>query len=349
MFEATITVRDKAVFANQLATMVDAGVPILRSLGLLQRQQVKARFRRALSGIIDDVTQGLSLAVAMRRWPKVFDTLSIALVQAGEAGGVLDDTLRRLAQLLEDNARLRNQIRGAMVYPVLVLVTAILVFLGMTMFIIPVFGDIYRDLDAELPWITRFMLDLSAFLRSARSLILVGGLFIAVFLFWRYYRTPVGRRQVDALLLKLPVFGDLIQKISTAQFCRTMGSLSGAGVPILQSIELLQEATSNRVISDAVAASRTDVMEGIPLSIALSSKKVFPEMAMSMLTVGEEAGEMDRMLGKVADFYEDESATAVKALTSLIEPAMIIVVGGIVGVVLVSMYLPMFSLFQYIK
>jgi type IV pilus assembly protein PilC len=349
LFESGVSIKDKAVFANKLSALVDAGVPILRSLDLLRRQQKKARFRRALTAINQDVNQGESLADAMRRWPKVFDNLSIAMVEAGETGGVLDETLQRLAKLLEDNARLQNQIKGAMAYPVIVLGIAILVFLGMTIFIIPVFGGLYDQLGADLPAFTQMMLELSKFLRSAYTLILVGVLFGAGYLFFRYYMTPVGRRQVDGLLLKIPLFGDLLQKISTAQFCRTMGSLSRAGVPILQSLDIMREITSNRVIGDAIISSRTDVSEGIPLSTALATKNVFPDMAISMLAIGEETGEMDFMLGKVADFYEDEVATSVKALTSLLEPVMIVLVGGIVGAILVAMYLPMFSIFDKIR
>lgn len=349
LFESGVSIKDKAVFASKLSALVDAGVPILRSLEMLRRQQKKAKFRRALTAMNQDVNQGESLAGAMRRWPQVFDNLSIAMVEAGETGGVLDDTLQRLAKLLEDNARLQNQIKGAMAYPVIVLAIAILVFLGMTIFIIPVFGSLYDQLGAELPAFTQMMVGLSDFLRSGYVFILIGALFGAIFLFFRFYTTPVGRRQVDGLLLRLPLFGELLQKVSTAQFCRTMGSMSRAGVPILQSLDIMRDITSNRVIGDAIIASRTDVTEGIPLSTALATKNVFPDMAISMLAIGEETGEMDSMLSKVADFYEDEVATAVKALTSLLEPLMIVFVGGIVGVILVAMYLPMFSIFDKIR
>jgi type IV pilus assembly protein PilC len=349
LFESGVSIKDKAVFASKLSVLVDAGVPILRSLDLLRRQQQKAKFRRALTAMNQDVNQGDSLAQAMRRWPQVFDNLSIAMVEAGETGGVLDETLQRLAKLLEENARLQNQIRGAMAYPVIVLSIAILVFLGMTIFIIPVFANIYAQLNAELPAFTQAIVSLSNLLRSYYMLLLVGALAALIFLFIRYYSTPVGRRQVDGLLLRLPLFGELLQKTSTAQFCRTMGSMSRAGVPILQSLDIMREITSNRVIGDAIISSRTDVSEGIPLSMALATKNVFPDMAISMLAIGEETGEMDSMLSKVADFYEDEVATAVKALTSLLEPMMIVVVGGIVGVILVAMYLPMFSIFDKIR
>ena len=348
-FEAKISIKEKALFANKLSAMVDAGVPIMRSLDLMRRQQKSALFRRALAAMTDDVNQGGTLASAMRRWPKVFDNLSIAMVEAGEAGGVLDETLKRLAKLLEENARLQNQLKAAMGYPVTVLVIAILVFLGMTIFMIPTFADIFAQLGVELPVFTQMMLNLSKLLRSSFSIFLVGGLAIGIFIFSRYYATRLGRRQVDGVLLKLPLFGELLQKTASAQFCRTMSSLSKAGVPILMSLEILRDTTSNSVVSDAISNSRNDISEGMPLSTALALKRVFPDMMVSMLAIGEETGEMDAMLSKVADFYEDEVTTTVKTLTSLIEPLMIVVVGGIVASILVAMYLPMFSVFENIR
>ena len=349
LLESKISVKEKALFANKLSAMVDAGVPIMRSLDLMRQQQKSPLFRRALTAMTDEVNQGASLGSAMRRWPKVFDNLSIAMVEAGEVGGVLDETLKRLAKLLEENARLQNQLKAAMGYPVTVLVIAILVFLGMTIFLIPTFADIFDQLGAELPMFTQMMLNLSKLLRSSFSIFLVGGIILGIYVFSRYYATPVGRRQVDGLLLKLPLFGDLLQKTASAQFCRTMSSLSRAGVPILMALEILHGATNNSVVGDAISKSRNDISEGMPLSTALALKRVFPDMMVSMLAIGEETGEMDAMLSKVADFYEDEVSTAVKTLTSMIEPLMIVVVGGIVGSILVAMYLPMFSVFENIR
>ena len=349
LLEQSPGITEKAVFANKLAALVDAGVPIVRSIDLMASQQKLPMFRRALQAVSRDVNQGMGLAPALRRWPKVFDRLSIAMVEAGEAGGVLDETLRRLAKLLEDNAKLQNQIKGAMGYPVAVLTIAVLVFLGMTIFLIPTFAGIFEDLGAELPWFTQMMVDLSALLRSPFSGVLIAILAGGTWLLRSYYATPQGRRSIDALILKLPLFGDLVQKSSTAQFCRTFSSLAKAGVPILMSLEIVKETTSNSIISDAISSSRDDVLQGIPLSIALGRKNVFPTMAMGMLAIGEETGEMDAMLSKVGDFYEDEVASSVKALTSMLEPAMIVVVGGIVGSILLAMYLPMFAVFDQIK
>jgi len=347
--ERPVTISDKAIFANKLATMVNAGVPILRGLDIIQKQQKPPLFSRALKSMIQDVNQGESLAISMRKWPRVFDNLTVAMVEAGEAGGVLDETLRRLALLLEQNAKLQNQVKGALGYPITVFVVAILVFLGMTIFLIPSFATTFKSLNAELPAFTIFMVNLSDFLRSPEALLVVALLILAFILLARFYKTPLGRRQIDRLILKLPLFGDLIQKTVTAQFCRTLASLSKAGVPILMALDLLIETTSNSVMSDAIKASRQDVSEGVPLSLALASKNLFPELAISMLGVGEETGNMDSMLSKVADFYEDEISTTIKLLTSLIEPAMIILVGGIVAAILLAMYLPMFSVFEKIR
>lgn len=349
LLEAKPGIKHKAVFASKMAALVNAGVPIVRSIDLMATQQKLPLFKRALESISLEVNQGIGLGQALRRWPQVFDRLTIAMVEAGEAGGVLDESLKRLAKLLEDNAKLQNQIKGAMGYPVAVFVIAIAVFLGMTIFIIPTFAGIFDDLGAELPWFTQMMVDLSSLLRSPFALVLVGVLALAAFLFVRFYKTPVGRRKVDGLTLKLPIFGDLIQKTTTAQFCRTFSSLTRAGVPILLSLEIVREITGNAVMSDAISQSREEVLQGIPLSLALGRLNVFPEMAISMLSIGEETGEMDAMLSKVADFYEDEVEASVKALTSMLEPAMIVLVGGIVASILIAMYLPMFSVFDQIQ
>ncbi len=349
LLETKPGIKEKAVFASKMAALVNAGVPIIRSIDLMASQQKMPLFKRALQSVSLEVNQGMSLGEALRRWPKVFDKLSIAMVEAGEAGGVLDESLRRLAKLLEDNAKLQNQIKGALGYPVAVLVIAVAVFLGMTIFLIPTFAEIFDGLGADLPWFTQIMVDLSSLLRSTFSLFLLLGLIFFAYLFRRFYATPIGRRRVDALILKLPLFGELIQKTATAQFCRTFSSLTKAGVPILISLDIVREITNNSIISDAISNSREDVLQGIPLSVSLGQMNVFPDMSISMLSIGEETGEMDAMLSKVADFYEDEVEAIVKALTSMLEPAMIVLVGGIVGSILLAMYLPMFAVFENIK
>ncbi len=350
MLEKRPGVRDKALFSNKMAALIDAGVPIVRSLEMLASQQTQPLFKRALTAICIEVNQGTTLGSAMRRWPMVFDRLMVSMVEAGEAGGVLDETLRRLAKLQEDVAKLQNQIKGALGYPVAVLFIAIAVFLGMTIFIIPQFADIFKSLGAELPAFTQMLVDLSGFLRSPEYMLpVIAIIALAVFLFSRYYATPVGRMGVDRALLKIPLFGDLILKSATAQFCRTYSALSRAGVPILQALEILKQTSGNAAVQEALDRARNDVQEGISLSKSLLSKQIFPDMALSMLAIGEETGEMDAMLSKVADFYEEEVGLIVKNLTAMLEPAMIVFVGGIVGAILVAMYLPMFSVFQNIS
>ena len=349
MFEKAPGIKEKAVFASKLAALVDAGVPIVRSLNLMATQQRLPMFKRALTKVSLDVNEGIALATALRQWPKVFDQLSIAMVEAGEAGGVLDEALKRLAKLLEDNAKLENQIKGALGYPIAVLVIAILVFLGMTIFLIPIFAGIFEDLGAELPAFTQLLVDLSELLRSPVALYAAGAILLSIWLFGRFYATHNGRRTIDRLMLKLPLFGELILMTATAQFCRIFSSLTRAGVPILMSMEISSETAGNAIISDAILASRGMVQEGVLLSNALIRQKVLPDMALNMLAIGEETGEMDKMLSKVADFYEDEVGAMVKALTSMLEPAMIVVVGGIVGSILLAMYLPMFTVFDQIQ
>jgi len=349
LLEAKPGVKEKALFANKLAALVDAGVPIVRGLTLMAQQQKMPLFKRALQAITEEVSQGEGIGTAMRRWPKVFDKLMIAMIEAGEAGGVLDETLKRLATLLEGNAKLQNQIKGAMGYPIAVLSLAVIIFLAMTIFLIPTFEGIFDSLGADLPAFTQAMVDLSELLRSPFSFFLVLAIIGGVVLFSRFYATPVGKRRVDGIILKLPLFGDLLRKTATAQFCRTFSSLTRAGVPILMSLEIVHEIAGNAIISDAILNSRLDIQEGIPLSLALQRKAVFPELAMSMLSIGEETGQMDAMLSKVADFYEDEVEAAVKIMTAMLEPAMIVICGGIVASILVAMYLPMFSVFEKIR
>ena len=348
LLEFKPSIRDRALFANKLFALLTAGVPIVRSLSLLSKQQKQPLFKRALESILQEVNQGNTMGSAMRKWPKVFDPLSIAMVDAGESGGVLDESLQRLAKLLEQHAKLQNEIKAAMGYPTIVLAVAILVFLGLTMFLIPTYAKIFDTLNADLPPLTLFMVSLSGILRSWFWLLLVIAA-IGMGIFRRYYASANGKLMIDEKLLKIPLFGELLQKSATAKFCRTFSSLSRAGVPILTSLEIVSETTGNAKISKTIRDSRKEVMEGMPLSAALNRHQVFPELALSMLAIGEETGSVENIISKMADFYEDEVSTIVKALTSMLEPAMIVIVGGIVAVVLLAMYLPMFSIYDNIK
>lgn len=343
---SSVKVKDRAIFSRQFAAMVNAGVAMVRALAILAEQCSNPKMKKALLEIGVEVQQGTNLSDAMRKHPDCFDKLYYSLVQAGEVGGVLDEVLNRLAKFLEDRARLQNQIKSAMAYPVTVGVLAILVFLGMTMFLIPVFAKIFTDLNAPLPPLTQAMLAISGFLRSWGIVVLVVGIIAGVIAFQQFYKTPAGRLATDRVLLKLPLFGDLNEKSSVAIFCRTFGTLTRSGVPILLSLEIVGDTASNQVIANAINASRREVQQGGMLSLALQKEQVFPPLAIQMMSIGEETGELDSMLMKVADFYEDEVEQAVKALTSILEPLMMVVLGAMVGVILLSMYLPMFSIFD---
>jgi type IV pilus assembly protein PilC len=348
-FQPSPGTQEKAIFANKLAALVGAGVPIVRSLDLITKQQKHPLFRRALQKVCADVNQGSSLGESLKRWPQVFDPLIVTMIEAGEAGGVLEEVLRRLAKLLENNAKLQNQIRAALGYPITVLVIAILVFLGMTIFLIPTFADIFKELGAELPAFTILMLNLSAILRSPILIFLIILLALSYYLIRKNYASGEGRLNIDTLILKLPIFGDIIHKTATAQFCRTFSSLSRAGVPILMGLNIVAGSVGNQVLANAVVASSIEVRGGISLSRALAKQQTVPPMALSLIAIGEETGQLDVMLSKIADFYEDEINLAVKSLTTMLEPVMIVIVGAIVGSILLAMYLPMFSVFNKIN
>lgn len=344
---ASVTVKDKAIFSRQFAALVNAGVALVRGLGVLSEQCTNPKLKKALIEISTDVQQGTNLSDAMRKHPQCFDNLYVSMVQAGEVGGVLDEVLNRLSKLLEDVARLQNQIKSAMTYPVTVGLLAVAIFLGMVRFLIPIFAGIFEELGVELPAFTRFMLGISTFIQNpvnvvATILVLIG----AAFAYRQYYKTRVGRETMDRFFLKMPLFGDLIQKTATARFCRTFGALTRSGVPILTSLEIVRDTAGNQIIANAVEESRKEIQTGGMISIALQKEQVFPLMAIQMISIGEETGELDKMLMKVADFYEDEVEQAVKALTSIMEPIMIVVIGIMVGSILLSMYLPMFKVFE---
>ncbi|MGB5596912.1 MAG: type II secretion system F family protein [Crocosphaera sp.] len=341
-----VKVKDKAIFSRQFSVMINAGVAIVRCLGVLSDQASNPKMKKALLAISAEVQQGISLSEALEKHPDCFDQLYVSMVEAGETGGVLDEVLNRLAKLLEDMARLQNQIKSAMAYPVTVGILAVIVFFAMTIFLIPVFAGIFEDLGAELPALTRFMLYLSGIMRSWKILIPVVGSIGFVFGIKQYYKTPMGRLQIDKLLLKMPLFGDLNEKSAVARFCRVFGTLMRSGVPILTSLEIVCNTVGNKVISNAVAGAQAEIQQGGMMSLALQNANVFPQLAIQMICIGEETGELDAMMMKVADFYEDEVEQAVKALTSVIEPLMMVGIAGMVGVILLSMYLPMFAIFD---
>jgi len=343
---AKVTVKDKAIFSRQFSVMVNAGVAIVRALGILSDQAPNAKLKKALLAISAEVQQGTSLSESMAKHPECFNDLYVYMVEAGEAGGVLDEVLMRLSKLLEDMAKLQNEIKAAMAYPVTVSIFAVLAFLGMTIFLIPVFGGIFEGLGAELPALTKFMLFLSDLLRSWKAIIPIAVFSGLSFAFTTYYKTPLGRLQIDGFMLKMPLFGDLNEKIAVARFCRVFGTLTRSGVPVLQCFDIVCNTIGNQVIINAVLAAKSDIQQGGMISLAIQKENVFPALAIQMISIGEETGELDAMMEKVAEFYEDEVEQAVKALTTMIEPIMMVGIAVMVGTILMSMYLPMFSIFD---
>ena len=285
----------------------------------------------------------------MSKFPDVFDQLFISMVAAGEVGGVLDEVLDRLAVMMEKNHKTEAEIKSAMSYPKTVLFIAIVIFFAITIFLLPTFAYIFKVIGADLPAFTLFMLGISAFCTAWPPIqqVTVIGVIVALYIaFGMYYKTPIGRLQIDKIAMKLPIFGDLIEKSAVARFCVIFGSLTRSGVPILNSLEIVRDVAGNQAIANAIEYARQEIQSGGMISIALQEQAVFPSLAIQMMAIGEETGELDKMLMKVGAFYETEVEEAVKGLTSMLEPLMIVVIGAIVGSILLSMYLPMFAVFQ---
>jgi len=344
-----IKTRDKAVFARQFATMINSGLAVLRALYVLEEQTENSRFKKIIAAVREDVEAGMPLSDAMERYPAAFDRLYVSMVRAGEAGGVLDQTLNRLAGQLEKDDSLRRTIKSAMAYPVLIAGFAILVMLGMLVFIIPIFADMYADLGGELPGLTQLMMNISNMLKDY-WFIIFPVLGIVIWGVMKLKNTEQGRRYWDRMKLKLPMkLGPVIQKIALARFSRTLSTLVSSGVPILQAIDITGKTSGNWVIEESMVDVKESVRSGEPIAKPLSRVSVFPPMVTHMISIGEETGALDAMLGKIADFYEDEVDAAVKSLTSIIEPIMMLFVGGLVGLIVISMYLPMFNMMNLVQ
>jgi type IV pilus assembly protein PilC len=337
-----------AIFSRQFATMVNSGLPILRALTILEQQTESRIIARAVADVRVEIERGSSLSNAMAKHPKVFNNLYVAMVRSGEAGGVLEQVLQRIADNLEREVQLRQRIKSAMTYPVVVLGFVSLILLAMLVFIVPQFKSIYAQLHGTLPWPTRILLKVSdLFVHKAWLVVLVA---VAVGLAVRWYvRTPRGRAQWHALKLRIPIFGPLFHKTALARFSRVLGVLNKSGVPILQSLEVTAEVVNNEVVSRAILDVQASVKQGESLSKPLGRHGVFPPMVVQMLAVGEETGSIDTMLDKVAHFYDDEVTATVDSLTSLIEPVMIFVIGGAVGLSVIALYLPMFNIINLLK
>jgi type IV pilus assembly protein PilC len=343
-----VKLKQIAVFCRQFATMVNSGLPILRALSILADQTQSAELSKVLVQVRTDVEQGSSLSGAMGKHPKAFNNLFISMVKAGATGGVLDDVLLSLASQIEKEVELRRQIKSAMTYPVVVVALVTLILAAMLLFVVPQFETIYTNLGGQLPLPTRILLGVSEAFRSYWYIFAVG-FGVGSFFFRRYKKTDKGRARVDALKIRIPVFGPLFHKVALARFSSTLGMLLRAGVPILQALDNVKETVNNRVIADAVEDVKTSVREGESIAKPLGKHKVFPPMVVQMLAVGEETGAVDTMLDKVAEFYNNEVTATVDALTSLIEPLLIAIIGGMVGAAVIALYMPMFNIINLIQ
>ncbi len=346
-FKNRIKTKDLGVFTRQFATMVNAGLPMVQCLDILAKQLEKPVFKKVVSEVMSDVESGTTLAEAMGKH-SCFSELYVNMVDAGEAGGILDVILNRLAVYLEKADALIRKIKSAMTYPAVVFFVAIGATTFMLLFIIPTFAKMFMDFGGTLPLPTRIVMGFSDFLR-ANWWLLLGVLVVAVFMLRRYYKSNRGRYNIDKMLLNLPVLGSVIRKGSVARFTRTLGTLISSGVPILNGLEITAKTAGNKVIEEAVMETRTSISEGNTIAEPLKESGVFPPMVVQMIGVGEQTGALDEMLDKVADFYDSEVDTAVSALTAIIEPLMIVFMGGIVGGMLIAMYLPMFKLVSVVS
>jgi len=335
--------KDIVVFTRQFATMIDAGLPLVQCLEILGSQQDNATLKEVLLKVKADVEAGSTFADALRKHPTVFNELFCNLVTAGETGGILDTILNRLAAYIEKSMNLKKKVKGAMVYPIAVLVIAMVVVVGMLIFVIPVFQKMFADMGGTLPAFTQMVINLSDFMR--RYFLLVGAVLAALyFVFQRYYKTEKGQETIDAFLLKLPIFGSLIRKVAIAKFTRTLGTMLSSGVPILEGLDIVARTAGNKIIEKAILKTKLSIGEGKTIAEPLGASGVFPPMVVQMISVGESTGALDSMLSKIADFFDDEVDAAVAALTSLLEPLLMVFLGTAIGAIVVAMYLPIFQM-----
>ena len=340
-----IMIGDKriAVFTRQFSVMLDAGLPLVQCLEILGEQEEHKRFQEIINRVRVDVESGATLADAMEKHPPAFDDLYVNMVAAGEAGGILDIILQRLSVYLEKAVKLKNQVKSALIYPVTVLTIAAGVVWIILWKVIPVFAQLFAGLGGELPFLTRFVVGASKFVGRWSWLIIIL-LALGLIAIRKYHQTYRGRRVLDGLLLKIPVLGMILRKIAVARFCRTLATLTSSGVPILEGLAITAKTSGNAVIEDAIMAVRKSVEEGKTIAGPLGETQVFPAMVVQMINVGEQTGALDEMLSKIADFYEEEVDMAVAGMVKLIEPLMIVVLGGIIGVIVTAMYLPLYTI-----
>ncbi|HPQ43036.1 MAG TPA: type II secretion system F family protein [Syntrophales bacterium] len=335
--------KDVVVFARQFATMINAGLPIIQCLDLLGEEEQNKTFAKIIKSIKDDIEGGSSLSDTLQKYPDIFDDLFINLIAAGEAGGILDVILNRLSAYMEKAMDLKRKVKGAMTYPVVVLVVAIAVVILLLYKVVPVFEEMFSTMGSALPGPTQFLVDASRFVQG-NILYIIGTMILIVFIFRRYYKTKGGRLRIDRMTLKLPVFGLLLKKVAVAKFSRTLSTMMTSGVPILDGLEIVSKTAGNKVVENALLETRKSISEGKTIAEPLSEAGIFPSMVVSMISVGENTGALDAMLEKIADFYDSEVDAAVSALTTLLEPIMMVFLGGVVGGMIIALYLPIFSM-----
>jgi len=340
----SVTEKDIIVFTRQFATMIDAGLPLVQCLEILEQQTENKAFAKTIGAVRSDVEAGATYADSLGKHPKVFDELYVNLVAAGEVAGILDTILGRLTTYIEKNMKLKKQIKSAMVYPSVVMFVAVAVITVLMIFVIPMFVQMFADLGGELPGPTLLVVNISNFMTSWKMLVVVGILVAIFFLLKFVYSTKKGRFFIDSLLLKMPIVGNLMRKIAVSKFTRTLGTLMGAGVPILDGLEIVAKTAGNKVVEKAVYDTRGAISEGKTLADPLLKSGVFPPMVTQMISIGETTGALDAMLAKIADFYDDEVDAAVDALTAALEPALMVFLGTAVGFIIVAMYLPIFKM-----
>jgi type IV pilus assembly protein PilC len=338
-----VTKKDLVIFTRQFSTMIDAGLPLVQGLNILAEQMENKTFKGMLKQVTKDVEGGSTLADALNKHPKVFDALYVNLVAAGEVGGILDTILQRLAAYIEKAEKLKSKVKGAMVYPIAVLIIGVLVMAVIMVFVIPVFQEMFSSFGKGLPALTQLVIDISNFTKGNIHFMIIG-LIALIWGFRRYRGTSSGRRVIDIALLKMPIFGELIRKVAVARFTRTLGTMISSGVPILDALEITAKTSGNTVVEQVIYEARTSIAEGQTIADPLSESNIFPGMVTQMISVGESTGALDAMLEKIANFYDDEVDAAVSALTALMEPLMMMLLAGALGPIIIAMYLPIFSM-----
>ncbi len=340
--------KDLVIFSRQLATLVGAGVPIVQGLSILTQQIENPCFKQVVNNVREEIESGSAIADAMERHPEAFGELFVNLVKAGELGGILDTILERLADYLESADELKGKVKGALVYPAVVSTVAISVTVFLLIFIIPTFGEVFKSFGKELPLPTQILLDLSDMLRKYVIFMLMGVAAVVVGI-KQFAKTDVGSKKIDAIILRLPVFGLLLRKVAIAKFTRTFGTLVRSGVPILEALDTVARTSGNRVVEGAVLNAKDAIREGEKIADPLGESGVFPPMVMQMISVGEETGNLDNMLIKIADFYDSEVDTAVNGLTSMIEPLIIVFMGVVIGSIVIAMFMPIFNMSSLVE